>query len=543
MPANTSSRSRTAANSAKLDHVLKRNMIPIAVLFVGSVLAAENSAWFGTPPPKSMTDPKKPALGYQDFFPELTAQFTHRPGKHDELLDGAALKKDLRRVIDFSLESLNSGDKLWGRRATTPSFQHTLEWTVQEWKAAGLTDARLEPFPVTAAMWVPESWQVQLTGAGDPITLTSAFPQQGSATGTLTAPLVFVGRGTPADLAGRDLHGKVAVMHVRPEPSLFGSAEQGIPAQLVKRGAVAVVESVEGPGNVNYYDPRFGCQPAMCFMVGGQDGWFLEQVIGKAADTGALEQLKLSLSMRSSEKTGLTSGNAMATIPGQSAKRLIVNAHADGYFQGADDNASGMATLMALSRYFAKQPKPKHTLVFIASGGHHGPGNGPTALVAAHPEWKGNVLTIVNLEHLAYSDAVRGKVRSQDNFGMVWNTSVTEGAKSVGVTNLAPFTGSLWKEAPRCFGVTIYQQYARNVSGDLGGFAPLGVPMTQMIQSGTFYHTSGDVFEQVPEAGLERAARFYAYLVEQLDAAPEALIAGESVTGYTAPKPENCAAH
>ena len=41
--------------------------------------------------------------------------------------------------------------------------------------------------------------------------------------------------------------------------------EQGIPAQLVKRGAVAVVESVEGPGNVNYYDPRFGCQPAMCF--------------------------------------------------------------------------------------------------------------------------------------------------------------------------------------------------------------------------------------------------------------------------------------
>jgi hypothetical protein len=48
--------------------------------------------------------------------------------------------------------------------------------------------------------------------------------------------------------------------------------------------------------------------------------------------------------------------------------------------------------------------------------------------------------------------------------------------------------------------------------------------MTQMIQSGTFYHSSGDVVEQVPAEGLERAARFHAYLIEQVDQAAEALI-------------------
>jgi hypothetical protein len=517
-------------------------MIPLAALGLACTLwGAESGTWFGAALPHPMSDPTKPVLVYEDFFPELAAQFPQRPGKHDELLRGAALSGDLRTIVDFSLESLRAGDKLWGRRAATPAFQHTLEWTAVQLKGAGLKDVRVEPFAVNGAMWVPEAWQVQVTGGGDPVTLTSAFPQQGSVTGNLTAPLVFVGRGTAADLAGRDLRGKIAVMHVRPEPSLFGSAEQGIPAQLVKRGAVAVVESVEGPGNVNYYDPRFGCAPAMCFMVGGQDGWFLEQVIGKAADAGEAERLKLSLSLRATEKTNLTSGNVIATIPGRDAKRLVINAHADGYFQAADDNASGLATQIGLARYFAQQPTPKHTLVFVASGGHHGPGNGPTALVAAHPEWKGNVLTIVNLEHLAYSDAVRGKVRAQDNFGMVWNTSVTEGAKSVGVTNLAPFVGNLWEEAPRCFGVATYQQYTRNVSGDLSGFNPLGVPMTQMIQSGTFYHTSGDVFEQVPAAGLERAARFYAWFIEQLDAAPEPLIAGEPLNGYNAPRPDNCA--
>ena len=40
----------------------------------------------------------------------------------------------------------------------------------------------------------------------------------------------------------------------------------------------------------------------------------------------------------------------------------------------------------------------------------------------------------------------------------------------------------------------------------IGGYRPLEVPMTQMIQAGTFYHTSGDVYEQVPGEGMERAA-------------------------------------
>ena len=96
----------------------------------------------------------------------------------------------------------------------------------------------------------------------------------------------------------------------------------------------------------------------------------------------------------------------------------MINAHADGYFQGGDDNASGMALLVGLARYFGTQPQPEHTLLFVASGGHHGPGNGPTALVAAHPELKDGTVLILNLEHVAYADVVRGKVRATNNRGM-----------------------------------------------------------------------------------------------------------------------------
>ena len=125
----------------------------------------------------------------------------------------------------------------------------------------------------------------------------------------------------------------------------------------------------------------------------------------------------------------------------------------------------------------------------------------PASLVAAHPELKDSTLLILNLEHVAYADVVRGKTRAPNNTGMSWEMSVTEAAKAVGVTNESPFLIDLWRQAARCYGVATYQSVGPTVSGDLGGYRPLGVPMTQMIQSGTFYHSSGDVYEAVPAEG------------------------------------------
>ena len=503
--------------------------------------AADSTAWFGTPGPAPLSDPRKPVMKYDDVFAPLPARLTHRPGKADELLDAGALKADQKKIVGFSLESLSAGDTVWGRRAATPAYMHTIEWAVSELKAAGLSDARVETYGVPGSMWVPQTWQLQVIG--DPafgagtqtVTLRSAFPQPGGASipgGTLTAPVIYVGHGTDADLAGRGVAGKIAVVRVRPEPSLFGAGEQGVALKLAKLGAAGVINAIEGPGNAQYIDPRFACGAAPCFMIGGQDAWFLQEVIGKAAKANVLDRLKIGMSLASREQDGLTSGNGVATIPGQSDKRIIINAHADGYFQGGDDNASGLAVLLGLARYFAKQPKPTHTLMFVASGGHHGPGNGPASLVVAHPELKGSTLLILNLEHVAYADVVRGKVRATDNIGMSWETSVTESAKAVGVTNESPFLFDVWKQASRCYGVVTYQSAGTTVSGDLGGYRPLNVPMTQMIQSGTFYHSSGDVYEEVPAEGLERAARFHAFLIEQADQAPEHLITSGKGSPY-----------
>lgn len=70
--------------------------------------------------------------------------------------------------------------------------------------------------------------------------------------------------------------------------------------------------------------------------------------------------------------------NVVGFVPGSESRKIIVvtahydhlgigkaNAEGDSIFNGADDNASGTATLLALSEYFSKN-KPKHSMMFVA---------------------------------------------------------------------------------------------------------------------------------------------------------------------------------
>ena len=115
---------------------------------------------------------------------------------------------------------------------------------------------------------------------------------------------------------------------------------------------------------------------------------------------------------------------------------------------------------------------------------------------------------------------------------MSWETSVTESAKAVGVTNESPFLFDVWKQASRCYGVATYQSAGTTVSGRSRRLPAAERADDADDQSGTFYHSSGDVYEEVPAEGLERAARFHAFLIEQADQAAETLITSGKGTPY-----------
>ena len=59
-------------------------------------------------------------------------------------------------------------------------------------------------------------------------------------------------------------------------------------------------------------------------------------------------------------------------------KRSISIAHRDGWFDAAGDNASGVASIVALAEYYAKVPQTdrRRTMIFVGLDGHHNSGAG-----------------------------------------------------------------------------------------------------------------------------------------------------------------------
>jgi Zn-dependent M28 family amino/carboxypeptidase len=55
----------------------------------------------------------------------------------------------------------------------------------------------------------------------------------------------------------------------------------------------------------------------------------------------------------------LKTATVWGSLPGSSDETIFVVAHRDGWFEGANDNASGVATMLGLAEYFAKMPRAK----------------------------------------------------------------------------------------------------------------------------------------------------------------------------------------
>lgn len=510
-----------------------------AAALIGGAACAQ--AWFGVPTPGPVSPPDKPTFhtGPDAYGPAPA----HVRPKDDArgALSGDKMIADVRRIVDFSLERKRAGDLLYGRISGLPGEKATVDWAVAKLKASGLKDAHAEAYPSEAPLWLPVSYEARVAADGSPdVVLASAVPIRNRTVRPASAegPLVFAGRGSPAELANLDVKGKIAVVNVVPDDSLFAAREKGVARELERRGAVGVINAVESPGNLLYYDNRYGCDAAPCFLVGGDDGAFLESVIGRAAKAGKPVRMKLSL--QAEERPNLTAWNGMAVIPGKSKEVVIVNAHADAWFDGANDNADGLAVLLGLADYFAhRKVKPERTLVFMVSGGHH-TANGAAAFIKAHPDIIANTVLVMNLEHLAQISVTQAARTDPGGGGIgptgqpigggygsgVWTANTTESTKQAGAVNASPYVWRLMGKAARQYGVVTSYEPTPSAPGDLGAYIRAGLPSAQLISSEVYYHSSGDTPSTISIPGLERAAAFYAGFIEDVAKKPRDKLKG-----------------
>lgn len=98
--------------------------------------------------------------------------------------------------------------------------------------------------------------------------------------------------------------------------------------------------------------------------------------------------------------------NIIGVVPGESESMIVLTAHFDHIgtrdsliFNGADDNASGTAALLAMAEYFV-QNTPRHTIVFAALDAEEGGLNGARAFVKDSVLME-NVLLNINMDMIA----------------------------------------------------------------------------------------------------------------------------------------------
>jgi hypothetical protein len=289
--------------------------------------------------------------------------------------------------------------------------------------------------------------------------------------------------------------------------------------ELVKRGAVGVFNLVRLPGNELSRDFSNCGNP--CFNLGGRDGYFLENVLDRAARAGTSDKVRVQISLKTETRTNLKAENAVAVIPGGNEEVIILNAHADAWFDGAGDNADGLSVLMALARHFAKPAnRPDRTLVLVASAGHHSPGiNGPRNFVAMNPDLAKRAVMMVNIEHVAQRNFSPARSEAEDGY----REAVADSGEApivAGISNGAPFLNRLVQDGVSRYGTNFISEESTMQSGETGGYSTLKIARITIMQAPPLYHTTGEVAEVISTPGLERMARFLAYFVKEAGKAP-----------------------
>jgi hypothetical protein len=490
--------------------------------------ARKDGPWFGVMlPPKAAA---APAVKVGARPPRPTTAEAAAPE-----FAGAAIKADVETIVGFARaaaqqKEIGSG-QMFGRITGFPSSAATVEWSVDQFRKAGIADVKTQAIAQDekSSLWLPLSWKVTLLGdpafgaGSNDLVLESALPVGPSNIpgGTMTAPLVYVGAASPAVLQHIDVKGKIAVQLIVPQGHMVferGAVDSRAEA-LVKRGAVGVFNLVRLPGNELSRDFSDCGNP--CFNIGGRDGLFLESILDRAAQAGVSDKVRARLELQAETYRGLKGINGLGVIRGASDDVIVLNAHVDGWFDGAGDNGDGLAVLIALARHFAKPAnKPQRTLAFVASAGHHTPGiNGPRGFVAANPDLAKKAVMFVNIEHVAQRNFSPARTTAADGYREAVADS-GEAPIAVGVTNNSPFLQELIDGGPARFGVNFISERSTFQSGETGGWAGLNVAKVSVMQAPPLYHTTGEVLDVISAPGLERIARFLAFLVSAVDKAP-----------------------
>jgi len=475
----------------------------------------QNAAQFASRQLQAERDFKEPLFFPQDATPHwpLTAEtMAYKSISGDKMIGY------VKELAEIAHHSRDRGVQLWGRITGSPEDEETAQWIMQKLRGMGVTDVHQERLDLPPQT-VPKSWDAVVTTSGKTLKLESAVAARGGAGtpngSTLDLEAVYVGLGTEADFAGRDVKGKAVFIYAEALPGAWKTSgtSYGAGRRAEERGAAAVFLTVGIPGNFRTAVGA-GTSRIPGFTLGFRDGAAVREMI-EHSPAGSAPHVKVRSDIESvaGEKTSLVWG----VIPGMTDEKIIINAHRDGYFDAADDNGTGVATSLGLAEYYAKMPKEKRhrTIVIVSNPGHHNTAVGNQWLVAHKDTFFAKAALLINSEHTGQFGADFYGYRLLPT-NTPWNFDWYAG----GGPKLAPIVTRDWD----LFGISRYVEATPNGSGDLGALDHLA-PSIDLIQATPFYHSDHDTPASISPWCIENVTRSYAKIIDDLNKVPLADLA------------------
>lgn len=205
--------------------------------------------------------------------------------------------------------------------------------------------------------------------------------------------------------------------------------------------------------------------------------------------------------------------NIVVFIPGQESEKLIViTAHYDHLgttedgliFNGADDNASGTAALLAIAEYFSRH-KPKASMIFAALDAEEMGLQGARALVRDFPFPLEDVLVNINMDMISRSERNELYAAGTRHYPQL-KSALDRASKSSKVRLIfghdEPGTGSDdWTNA-----------------SDHAAFHEKGIPFVYFgVEDHEDYHKDTDTFDNIDADFYYEAVRLIISCIDELD--------------------------
>ena len=423
-------------------------------------------------------------------------------------IDGVHLKQFVDDQTAISRRYRDRGHQFWGRIIGTEADEENAQWLLDKFRKIGLADVHEQSFDLPP-QWMPQSWSVAASSGGktlelqsaQPTYLTEATPAEG-----LDLEAVDVDLASEGDLAGRDLRGKAVFFYSTDFMSRHSTISGGAIKRIGDRGAAAIFVTLMIPGNLKFQFYPVGSK-VPTFALGLQDGLAVRDMIGQARG-GAAPHVKLRLDVKMAQ--GLTTATIWGSLAGTTDENIMIVAHRDGWFEGSNDNGTGVATMLGLAEYFSKIPKEqrRRTITFLGTSGHHDNAAMSGRWLAGHKEIFAKTALLINSEHTAagtlvsYNGVMR---RANMPTPVMWYVGGSQRLEQIVV------------KAYDEFGVATYAEPEQRPGGEMGRYFQYA-PSLQVIDTGLYWHSDHETSDLIPAPGLAAITRAYAKIISDINA-------------------------